>query len=67
MLKKTEVIIFTGARLKDDEFPNSLIMGKNRIEFGTSVKYPGLWLDHKLNWSVNTEDKIKKAKQSLGL
>ena len=36
---KTEVVIFTWARLKDTEYPNRLIMGNNRIEFGNSVKY----------------------------
>ena len=38
---KTEVVIFTRARLKDTEYPNRLIMGNNRIEFGNHVKYLG--------------------------
>ena len=62
---KTEVIIFTRARLKDNEYPNRLIMGTNRIEFGNSVKYLGVLLDNKLSWAINLDLKITKAKRTL--
>ena len=62
---KTEVVIFTRARLKEAEYPNRLIMGNNRIEFGTSVKYLGVLLDAKLSWAINLELKNKKAKRTL--
>ena len=62
---KTEVVIFTRARLREAEYPNKLIMGDNRIDFGTSVKYLGILLDAKLSWTINIELKIKKAKRTL--
>ena len=47
---KTRVVIVTRARLKDAEYPNWLIMGNNRTNFGNSVKYLGVMLDAKLSW-----------------
>ena len=58
---KTEVVIFTQARLKDTEYPNRLIMGNARIVFGTNVKYLGVLLDAKLSWAINLDHKIRKA------
>ena len=62
---KTEVIIFSRARLKQGDYPNELIIDNMRIPFGTSVKYLGVTLDHKLNWTLHIKNKIKKAKQTL--
>lgn len=62
---KTEVIIFTRARLKSSDYPNKLIMGDTRIDFGNSVKYLGIHLDCKLHWGLTLENKIKRAKQML--
>ena len=62
---KTEVVIFTRARIKDEEYPNRLIMGNSRIDFGSCVKYLGIMLDSKLSWVVNPEEKLKKAKRTL--
>ena len=46
---KTEVVIFTRARLKDAEYSNRLLIGNNRIDFGQSVKYLRVMLDAKLS------------------
>ena len=62
---KTEVIIFTKARLKDQEIPNKLIIGNTTVNYGHQVKYLGVMFDSKLNWILHLNDRIDKAKQTL--
>ena len=62
---KTEVIIFTKSRLKHSDYPNKLEVGGKRVNFGTSVKYLGVTLDHKLTWNEHFNNQIKKCKQYL--
>ena len=58
-------MIFTPARLKDNDYPNKLIIGRSRVEYSQSVKYLGITLDHRLSWTTHIDTKISKAKRSL--
>ena len=63
--KKTEVVIFTRATLKNDQIPNKLLMGNTAVEYSLNAKYLGVILDCRLNWTLQIEKIIKKGKQTL--
>ena len=60
--QKTEVLIFTCARIKPKDMPNRLLIVNSRINFGQTVKYLGVTLDLLigLNTSITKLRKLNK-------
>ena len=63
--KKTVVITFTKSRLKDDEYPNKLIVDGENVKFSTAAKYLGVTLDSNLLCTEHFNNQYKKCKQYL--
>lgn len=61
--KKTVIVPFTKRRIiRETILPN--IYGEN-IQFSSTVKYLGAYLDTKLNWNTHIDKSIDKARNSL--
>lgn len=56
---KTEIVMFTKKRTFGAYLPPKLF--NTELKFATQVKYLGLILDSKLNWSAHLDTKIDKA------
>ena len=61
---KTETILFTNKRVKENKIKNIRMYGRI-IERSKSVKYLGVIFDEKLKWNLHLDDKIKKCKGQL--
>lgn len=57
--KKTEQVMFTNKRLLGNYDPPKLF--NTELQFNSEVKYLGVTLDSKLNWSSHLNNKIDKA------
>ena len=62
--EKTVCIIFTKYK-SIAEYPNKLTVSGKRIDFSTTTKYLGIYLDHKLLWTYHINQAISKAKAYL--
>ena len=62
--EKTVCIIFTKAK-QISSYPNKLLVGGTRVDFSTTTKYLGVYLDHKLLWTTHITQALKKAKAYL--
>lgn len=64
-IKKTQAIIFT--RKRNFQMPRNLNVGLDTIEFSSSVKYLGVILDPKLQWSVHINNLKNKTQVYLNV
>jgi len=60
-VSKTKVMLF--GENGDDRF--ELCMPSNKVEQVSKIKYLGVWLDHQLDYSLQVDYAISKAKRSV--
>ena len=63
--KKTIAVIFHRRKINPDRMPSQLRMNGIQIPFSTEMKYLGVIMDNKLNWTTHFNQVMKTCKTTL--
>ena len=63
--EKTIVVIFHRRKINPDRFPENLTMNGIKIPFSHEMKYLGVTMDEKLNWTAHFNNILKTCKTAL--
>ena len=60
---KTVVVLFSKKHKPD--YPDPIFMNGHAIEYSKEAKYLGIWLHHKLSWTLHIKKKADKTRRAL--